>query len=156
MIERLDHVYYWVSDMDRAVEFYQDVVGLSLARRDGPSWAMFEAGSDVRLALHGAVEGRPIEIGGATAVFRVDDLDVARADLEARGVRFDERVGEVEGYARFASFFDPDGNRVQIIEYANEITGVQGGSSPEARSAEDQAAAVPLAEGRSRRERTEE
>jgi predicted enzyme related to lactoylglutathione lyase len=128
MIKRLDHVYYWVSDMDRAVTFYSDVVGLRLARRDGPSWAMFDAGSDVRLALHGAVEGRPIEAGGATAVFRVDDLDGARADLQRRGVRFDERVGEVEGYARFASFFDPDGNRVQIIEYAGEGPAVQGGS----------------------------
>jgi catechol 2,3-dioxygenase-like lactoylglutathione lyase family enzyme len=118
VIQSLDHVYYWVSDLDRAVEFYGDVVGLRLARREGPSWAMFDAGSDVRLALHGATEGRPIETGGATAVFRVDDLDSARADMEGKGVRFDERVGEVEGYARFASFFDPDGNRLQIIEYA--------------------------------------
>jgi predicted enzyme related to lactoylglutathione lyase len=155
MIRQLDHVYYWVSDMDRAVKFYEDVVGLRLARRDGPSWAMFEASSDVRLALHGAMEGRPIETGGATAVFRVDDLDAARADLEGRGARFDEHVGEVEGYARFASFFDPDGNQVQIIEYAREKPGVQGGSSPEARSAEDQAAAVPLAEGRRETRRTE-
>lgn len=123
MIRQLDHVYYWVSDMDRAVKFYEDVVGLRLARRDGPSWAMFEASSDVRLALHGAVEGRAIETGGATAVFRVDDLDAARADLERRGARFDELMGEVEGYARFASFFDPDGNRVQIIEYAGAERG---------------------------------
>jgi predicted enzyme related to lactoylglutathione lyase len=155
MIRGLDHVYYWVSDMDRAVKFYEEVVGLRLARRDGASWAMFDASSDVRLALHGAVEGRPIETGGATAVFRVDDLDSARSDLEHKGATFDEHMGEVEGYARFASFFDPDGNRVQLIEYATGGSGVQGGSSPEARSAEDQAAAVPLAEGRSRRERTE-
>jgi len=26
-------------------------------------------------------------------------------------------VGEVEGFARFATFRDPDGNPVQIIEY---------------------------------------
>lgn len=123
MTRRLDHVYYWVSDMDRAVEFYGDVVGLKLVRREGPSWAMFEAGSDVRLALHGAVEGRPIETGGATAVFRVDDLDAARASLEQGGARFDERLGDVEGYARFATFFDPDGNRVQIIEYAQADVG---------------------------------
>jgi hypothetical protein len=33
---------------------------------------------------------------------------------------FDEHVGEVEGYARFALFRDPDGNPVQIIEYTGE------------------------------------
>lgn len=123
MTRRLDHVYYWVSNLDSAVRFYGDVVGLRLERRDGSSWAMFDAGAEVRLALHGAVEGRAIETGGATAVFRVDDLDSARADMESKGVRFDERVGEVEGYARFASFFDPDGNRLQIIEYAGEVPG---------------------------------
>ena len=29
-------------------------------------------------------------------------------------------VGEVEGFARFATFRDPDGNPVQIIEYIGE------------------------------------
>jgi predicted enzyme related to lactoylglutathione lyase len=116
---RIDHVYYWTVDMDRAVKFYQEVLGLELLRRDGSNWAMFDAGP-VRLALHGAIEGRPIETGGATAVFAVDDLDASRVALEERGVEFDEHVGEVEGYARFATLRDPDGNRVQIIEYAGE------------------------------------
>jgi predicted enzyme related to lactoylglutathione lyase len=116
---RIDHVYYWTVDMDRAVKFYEEVMGLRLLRRDGSNWAMFDAGP-VRLALHGAVEGRPIETGGATAVFAVDDLDASRAALEERGAEFEEQVGEVEGYARFATLRDPDGNRVQIIEYARE------------------------------------
>jgi predicted enzyme related to lactoylglutathione lyase len=53
-------------------------------------------------------------------VFRVEDLDDARATLESRGAEFEEHVGEVEGFARFASFRDPDGNVVQIIEYVGE------------------------------------
>jgi predicted enzyme related to lactoylglutathione lyase len=114
----LDHVYYWTADMDRAVKFYEDVVGLRLIRRDGSSWAEFDAGA-IRFALHGAVDGHPPEPGGATAVFRVDDLDTVRAALEARGASFRDDVGEVEGFARFASFEDPDGNPVQIIEYAS-------------------------------------
>ena len=114
----LDHVYYWVTDMDRAVEFYRDVMGLRLTRRDGSNWAEFDAGP-VRLALHRAVEGRPMQPGGATAVFGVEDLDAVRAELAGRGAPFDEHLGEVEGFARFASFRDPDGNAVQLIEYAN-------------------------------------
>ena len=115
----LDHVYYWTTDIDRSVKFYEDVVGLKLARRDDGNWALFEAGP-VHLALHGAIEGRPFQAGGATAVFKVDDLDTARAALEERGATFAEHVGEVQGFARFASFQDPDGNVVQIIEYAGE------------------------------------
>jgi CreA protein len=115
----LDHVYYWVSDMDRAVTFYEEVLGLRLRRRDGSNWAEFEAGP-ARFALHGAIEGRPLRPGGATAVFRVADLDAARASLESRGAGFEDHVGEVEGLARFASFRDPDGNAIQIIEYSPE------------------------------------
>jgi predicted enzyme related to lactoylglutathione lyase len=113
----IDHVYYWTTDLDRAVTFYQDVVGLNLIRRDGSNWAEFAAGP-IRFALHGTGELRPPPPGGATAVFRVDDLDAARTALEARGAAFEEHLGEVEGFARFASFRDPDGNPVQIIEYA--------------------------------------
>lgn len=119
---RLDHVYYWTADLGRAVAFYRDVLGLRLIRQEDSSWAVFDTGS-VRLALHGAVEGHPVQTGGATAVFEVEDLDRAQASLEARGVTFLEHVGEVEGYARFASFLDPDGNRIQIIEYAGEREG---------------------------------
>ncbi len=111
----LDHVYYWVADMDRAVAFYRDLLGLPLIRRAGDEWAEFDAGA-VRLALHGAVHGHGPPPGGATAVFLVNDLDDARAALTARGVTFGHEGG-VEGYARFLAFTDPDGNTVQIIEY---------------------------------------
>jgi predicted enzyme related to lactoylglutathione lyase len=117
VVRELDHVYYWTTDMDRAVAFYRDVVGLTLVRQDGPSWAVFDVAGR-QFALHGAVEGRPVSPGGAAVVFTVEDLDAAMRTLEERGVRFDPHVGEVQGYARFSSFKDPDGNTVQLIEYA--------------------------------------
>jgi catechol 2,3-dioxygenase-like lactoylglutathione lyase family enzyme len=118
LVNRLDHVYYWVSDMDRAVSFYRDVLGLQLMRRDGDNWSVFDAGGR-QFALHQALEGRPVSPGGATAVFSVDDLDRARGMLADRGVEFGHE-GDVAGYARFASFKDPEGNTVQLIEYARE------------------------------------
>lgn len=111
----LDYVYFWVSDVDRAVRFYTEVLGLRLVRREESAWVEFDAGP-LRMALHGAVDGRAPEAGG-TAVFRVDDLDAARADLQSRGADFEEHAGEIEGFARFASLRDPDGNRIDLIEY---------------------------------------
>jgi predicted enzyme related to lactoylglutathione lyase len=110
----LDHVYYWTRDMDRAVDFYETVVGLPLVDRAGQEWAAFEAGP-VRLALHGTEE--PSIPPSGTVVFRVDDLDEARWALQQRGVAFDGHDSEVPGVARFTTFHDPDGNPVQLIEY---------------------------------------
>jgi catechol 2,3-dioxygenase-like lactoylglutathione lyase family enzyme len=113
MIGEIDHVYYWVSDMDAAVAFYGEVLGLPLLRRDGDEWAEFDAGP-VRLALHG---GADASAGNGTVVFRVADLDQARLVLRGRRAELDARVGEVVGLARFATARDPDGNPVQLIEY---------------------------------------
>jgi predicted enzyme related to lactoylglutathione lyase len=116
VVNELDLVFYWVTDMGRAVNFYRDVLGLTLVRQDGDSWALFDAGGR-RFALHGVGEGQSVVPGGATAVFSVDDLDKARADLAGLGVAASHE-GDVEGYARFASFHDPDGNTFQLIEYS--------------------------------------
>jgi glyoxylase I family protein len=113
VIGPLDHVYYWTRDIDRSVAFYTEVVGFALARRSGREWAELEAGP-TRFALHGTEEDLP---PSGTVVLRVDDLDAARATLEQRGAVFDAFVGDVEGFARFATFRDPDGNPVQLIEY---------------------------------------
>jgi catechol 2,3-dioxygenase-like lactoylglutathione lyase family enzyme len=113
-LEGIDHVYYWTRDMDRAVTFYGEVLGLALARRAGDEWAEFEAGP-ARLALHGTED--PSVPPSGTVVFRVDHLDEARWALQQRGVLFDGQESEVPGLARFATFHDPDGNPLQLIEY---------------------------------------
>lgn len=118
LVGGLDLVFYWVSDLDRAVDFYGDVLGLRLVRRDGQDWAEFDAGGR-RFALHGAAPGQTVTPGGAAAVFTVADLDEAKASLAARSV-LPIHEGDVESYARFASFQDPDGNVFQLIEYADQ------------------------------------
>ena len=113
MIGSVDHIYYWTRDLDAAIAFSTDVVGLPVVRREGDGWVELDAGS-IRFALHSADDGSQTS---GTVVFRVDDLEEVRWTLEERGATFDAYVGEVAGYARFATFRDPDGNAVQIIEY---------------------------------------
>jgi catechol 2,3-dioxygenase-like lactoylglutathione lyase family enzyme len=120
LVDRLDLVFYWVTDMDRAVAFYRDILGLELLRREDGSWAEFDAGGR-RFALHAVAEGQPLAPGGATAVFSVADLGRAAGALASLGVPV-AHEGDVEGYARFASFRDPDGNVFQLIEYVSGRT----------------------------------
>lgn len=111
----IDHVWFWTTDMDRALAFYTETLGLRELQRVGDEWAVLDGGT-VRLALHGTSEPRA---PGGTVVFHVEDLDDERRDLEAKGVTFHPHAGEVPGRARFVSFADPDGNQIQLIEYAN-------------------------------------
>jgi predicted enzyme related to lactoylglutathione lyase len=110
----LDHVWFWTSDMDVALGFYGGTLGLSLLARYGNEWAELDAGP-IRLGLHGAEGGVP---AAGTVVFRVEDLDATKAVLAERGVAFDDHLGEVPGVGRYASFSDPDGNTLQLFEYA--------------------------------------
>jgi catechol 2,3-dioxygenase-like lactoylglutathione lyase family enzyme len=112
-----DLVYFFVSDMERAVTFYQDVLGLRLLYRTGDDWAQFEAGP-VQLGLHAAGQGE--NRAGGTVAFRVDDLDASRIALAARGISFTPEGGGQGGEPRFVEFRDPDGNVLGLLEYPQD------------------------------------
>ena len=105
-IGRVGNIILPVSDLDRAVAFLGDVIGLPLKFRDGDRWAAFDAGG-LTLAVAGPEEHPP---GGLPAVsFKVEDVDAAAARLVEAGA---DVVGEPvrgEHEARLA-FRDPDGN----------------------------------------------
>ena len=113
----IDHVWVWTRDMDAAVSFYGDVLGLPLVQRFGNEWSEFDAGA-IRIGSHGAGDVAEVPHAG-TIVFRVEDLDAARLALGERGVVFDPHEGEVPGVGRYVSFADPDGNSLQLFEYVD-------------------------------------
>ena len=49
-VKKLQNAYYITSDMDRAVAFYRDSLGLALTFQDGGKWAQMKAG-DVNFSL---------------------------------------------------------------------------------------------------------
>ena len=96
-------------DMDRAVAFWRDGVGLDV-RSTSPFWSELLAGSTV-IALHGG--------GGASSVaqlaLRVADVDAACADMVAAGgaVRSGPEDRPDEGI-RLADVFDTEGNAFMV------------------------------------------
>ena len=46
----------------------------------------------------------------------VKSVDAARATLEKAGVKFDGETREYPGMVRLATFFDPDGNVLELVE----------------------------------------
>jgi catechol 2,3-dioxygenase-like lactoylglutathione lyase family enzyme len=108
-----------VSDLERAIEWYQDVLGLELVYKlDQHGWCeMATATKHVTIGLGQTEEQKA---GGTTPTFGVLDIDAARKHLESKDVRFDGDTYEIEGMVRLAMFYDPDGNSFMLAETLGE------------------------------------
>jgi catechol 2,3-dioxygenase-like lactoylglutathione lyase family enzyme len=105
-----------VEDLDAAVSFYREHVGLATAYVS-PHWVEFEAG-DVRLVLHRRGTGPHHPLHGARPVtFTLEALDLESwvEELAERDVRLATRPTETD-FGLFAEVLDPDGNVVVLRE----------------------------------------
>ncbi|HWP95151.1 MAG TPA: VOC family protein [Gammaproteobacteria bacterium] len=110
-IHGIGQVAITVRDLDRAVAFYRDVLGLKFLFQ-ASGMAFFDLGS-VRLMLGQA--RAPQDVSRASILYyRVDDIDAATLALEARGVKLREEPQPVHtagGRELWLAFFeDVEGN----------------------------------------------
>ncbi len=107
-----------VADMERAVAFYRDVLGLPLLERE-EGCALFDAGGGALFELWpqglASAEMKQPERQSLRVALRVENLAAAVSELQARGVRFCGEMGEYKG-ARWINFADPEGNRWELKE----------------------------------------
>ena len=123
MLERLVYTSVFVSDQDRALDFYTNVLGLE-QRADNPTpngprfVTVGVDGQDFQLVLWPGTPGQGQAIDGRVpAAYTIETRDCREAyeALKSRGVKFDTGVLEYPwGYV--AVFQDPDGNRLQLRE----------------------------------------
>ena len=86
MIDGISVVWLPVSDMDKALEFYGDTLGLDIEQQED-DWSLVVAGA-VRIGLNGRDEEHSGGEGGAVIAFAVsDDIEAAVDELKARGRR---------------------------------------------------------------------
>jgi catechol 2,3-dioxygenase-like lactoylglutathione lyase family enzyme len=104
-----------VSNLERAIEWYKDVLGLELVYKlDQHGWCeMSTATKHVTIGLGQTEEVNP---GSTTPTFGVLDIDTARKHLESKDVRFDGDTYEIEGMVKLCMFYDPDGNSYMLAQ----------------------------------------
>jgi catechol 2,3-dioxygenase-like lactoylglutathione lyase family enzyme len=108
-----------VSNMDAAVRFYTETLGLKLANRYGDHWASVDAGGGLTIGLHpkSANYPTPGTKGSVVIGLAVDEPIQQVVDrLTSTGAHFIRPI-RVDGFAgSFADFEDPDGNLLYLWE----------------------------------------
>ncbi|BEP15905.1 VOC family protein [Acidothermaceae bacterium B102] len=147
-LHAIHHAGLVVSDLDRSIYFYHDVLGLPFANEPTPWFAGPELAAGVgvpdatlrQVSLwvgeastmelieygnrpeSGAAPVPNNHLGAAHICFRVDDVRAKKAELEAKGVVFYTDVNVVdEGPLagwRWVYFSDPDGLALELVEVA--------------------------------------
>ena len=145
-VEWMNHTGFVVSDMERSLEFYQELLGLRQERNqilegefiselvgypDARLHIVYLATGDLRHSVEliqylnpaGTPAAMPerFQVGASHLGVIVDDLDAFYAELSSRGVRFVSppaiRPGAVYPMASKGCYMqDPDGNWLELLE----------------------------------------
>ncbi len=123
MLEKVFYTSLLVSDQDRALDFYTNVLGLEKRAEnrtpDGPRFLTVGVkGDEFQLVLWPGTPGQAALAMGSpppSVTIETDDCPKTVEELKSRGVEFLSDIVEFPwGYV--AQFQDPDGNRLQVRE----------------------------------------
>lgn len=109
-----------VTDMEKSLGFYQDIVGLELQRRFKPAPHMeiaFLGTGETQVELIYNAGGADADYGaGISLGFEVDSLDIFLPLLDAKGIPVHEGPFQPNPSIRFLYVLDPDGLKIQFLE----------------------------------------
>lgn len=149
-----------VTDMEKSLEFYRDLLGLKVvldAEWEGEYFAQLTglAGVRMRVVMLAAMDGKQVElfqfhshpkqapgkvetsdIGCSHIALEVDALDKLYAEMQRRGIRCNcAPLVSPDGYAKVTYCHDPDGAIIELVEILdasmNPYQGQSQGSSQE-------------------------
>ena len=139
MITSHNHSSFTVSNLERSVAFYRDVIGFEVEgifEVQGQAIQQITGFPDAHLKVahlllggfrleliqYLSPKGKAIDpatcnVGSAHIAFYADDVDATYRELQAKGVRFRSTpVAGAPGRPRVAYFLDPDGITLELSE----------------------------------------
>ena len=107
---------FGVTNLDRSIAWYQDVLGFELLYRvEQIAWCELKTGvARVNIGLSEVEQAGGK--GGATLTFGVTDIEAAKAEIDAKGVRQDGPIRDIPNMVRLLTFFDPDDNALMFYQ----------------------------------------
>lgn len=118
---RLRHIAIEVSDLERAIDFYEKL-GFKEKREQNLNHistrlvflGLPEDEIEIELIFSSVKKGRSTNKSTFHIGIEVNDLDRVFGELKDKGIRFDSEPVSVFGGLRIAFLSDPDGNQVEL------------------------------------------
>jgi len=125
MVKKLLHTRYRVSDLEKTVSFYRDILGLELTRRHtsprGSQLVFFKApGSEEEIEICKYDGSGEVKVGYDIThlAFEVDDLDAFAKQAAAKGYPLSDGPTPT-GSGSVIAFIDaPEGYEIELIQRA--------------------------------------
>jgi len=115
MIKTVWCITFYVSDLKKAAEFYEDTLGLE-KKYEFSSYVGFECGG-VEIGLIPKTKETQISNTASPSVeFLVDDVDKMCSELKKKGVKFIKELHEETWGGKQATFTDIDGNVLEVAQ----------------------------------------
>jgi len=120
MIKGLSTAGIWSEDIQKSLlPFYRDVVGLPVSV-DTPGFVVLGSnarGPSVTLGTHSEVKGKNADPARHMVGLETDDIQADYQRLKSKGVEFIEEPAKFDNVT-VATFKDPEGNYVQLLQFA--------------------------------------
>jgi len=107
-----------VSNLEKAVKYYTEVMGLELKElHPNFGWAELGGEEGARLGLSEAKSKADLTAGSnAVVTFSVKDIEAAKDELGSKGATLVGETMEVAGYVKLQMVTDSDGNQLQLVQ----------------------------------------
>ncbi len=107
-----------VKDLEKAIQFYTDVVGLTLFEKNlDYGWAELGGREGCRLGIAKECDMMDAKAGtNAVVTITVKNLEEACSLFKQKGASLIGEVLEVPGHVRMQTFVDSDGNTMQLVQ----------------------------------------
>ncbi len=123
MIKKLLHTRYRVSDLDKTVHFYKEVLGLEETRRNksprGSELVFFkapESEEEIEICYYPSSGGVQVQEDLTHLAFSVDDLEAFAAHSAAKGYPLSDGPTETSSGNIIAFIDAPEGYEIELIQ----------------------------------------
>lgn len=119
---KLDHIYLSVENMNRAISFYEDLLGVKCLHREENTWADFDIGNGVYFGLinPNIISDKRIKGNNSIPVFWSDDVDAIFQKIKKYGCQIisePENLDFTDYPYRCFQFYDTEDNLIEVAKY---------------------------------------